>query len=385
MKRLTITTVLSFVMLLAFGQVRDVMVIEKNDGTKMELNVNDIKRATFKQYEETTEEETAIPLVTSRTLVVTLTGNGASAASVSYAGITGTRSGNNVIFENAPVSGAISVTGASIIPQNVNINFGERSTLVIEVNTVLPSTNIAPQTQVEIGADVTNDTNNQASTGVSANLNLGTNGSVASYASGLKDYSLTVFTPTAAPESTISPSVTYIRAPYSVVCKPDGTAFSPAAHIELYIPSVTEIGLEGISFRHATSWEDAQNMNVKDGDVVAGDLPHFSTWNIGVVATCISATEERETIAMGSLVNGANNISFNQKCGFQSYERGIIAVWLRQLFGSALTNVAKTTTINATSAGSYEIYQKKYTYTFKAGYKVFQATTYGEVFCNVKY
>lgn len=47
MKRLTITFILSAFVLLTFGQVQDVMVIEKKDGTTLRLNVDDIKQAVF--------------------------------------------------------------------------------------------------------------------------------------------------------------------------------------------------------------------------------------------------------------------------------------------------------------------------------------------------
>ena len=102
--------------------------------------------------EQVVHENVEVALNTTRTLVVSLTGNGASAASVKYAGKTGARTGNSVTFENAPVSGTIAVTGGTIIPQTVPINFGERTTLVIEVNAVLASTNIVPQATAEGGS-----------------------------------------------------------------------------------------------------------------------------------------------------------------------------------------------------------------------------------------
>ena len=47
MKRLTFTAILSAVFLFAFGQVQEVMVIEKKDGTTLRMNVEDIERAVF--------------------------------------------------------------------------------------------------------------------------------------------------------------------------------------------------------------------------------------------------------------------------------------------------------------------------------------------------
>jgi len=335
--------------------------------------------------EQVVHENVEVALNTTRTLVVTLTGNGASAASVKYAGKTGVRTGNSFTFENASVSGAIAVTGGTIIPQTLNINFGERTTLVIEVNAVLASTNIVPQATAEGGSDVTNDPNNQTNTGVSANLNLGTNGSVPTYTgSGTKDYSLTVMTPAAAPETTLTPNATYTRAPYAVVCKPDGASFTPAARVDLTVDGAGEIGPDGIQFRYENTSEEALNKSVV-GNKVSGDLPHFSKWNVFVTATCISITEGQEKIAEGSLVNGENKVSYKQRFGFSSDEKGIIAVWLKMVFGAPMTKVDKTTTINSNGVGSYTIVQKTFTANFKAGNKNFSVVTYGEPSCTVTY
>jgi hypothetical protein len=51
MKKLTISIILSFVALLSFGQVQERMVIEKKDGTKFKLNVDDISRVVFEEYD----------------------------------------------------------------------------------------------------------------------------------------------------------------------------------------------------------------------------------------------------------------------------------------------------------------------------------------------
>ena len=51
MKKLTISIILSFVALLSFGQVQERMVIEKKDGTKFKLNVDDISRVVFEEFD----------------------------------------------------------------------------------------------------------------------------------------------------------------------------------------------------------------------------------------------------------------------------------------------------------------------------------------------
>ena len=389
MKRLAITTVLSFVMLFALGQVQDVMVIEKNDGTKLELKVNDIKRATFKQYEDTTvvtPDEKKVNLVTTRTLVIKLNGYGASAASVKYAGTTGTRSGNSVTFENAVDRGTVEVTGTGLISQSFAVEFGERSSLVIEVNAVKASTNIVSNTVAEGGSNVDNDSNNQTETGVTGTLNLGTNGSVPDYSGtdGNTDYSVVVYTPAAAPVSTTEVGQPYTRAPYSVDCQPAGATFTPAAHMEVEIPGVSEIGDEGILFQYSGTNENAQDKRV-NGNIVSGNLPHFSAWNVVVSAQCTGISESSDVIATGSLTNGANTITYDEKCGFQSDVTGILSVWLKLLYGASYTTVPKTASITATGTGSYTILQKVYTVSFRAGWKNFQVKTFGEPYCVVSY
>jgi len=337
--------------------------------------------------EQIVHEDVVVDLNTTRTLVVNLTGNGASAATVKYAGQSGSRDGNKVTFENAAASGKINVTGSSIIPQSVNIAFGERSTLVIEVNAVIASTNIVSSNDVDNNSNVTNDTGNQSTTGVSANFNLGSTGSTADYTgvSGSKNYSLTVLTQPVAPVENVEQNISYTFAPYSVVCKPDGAVFTPAARVDLTVDGVGAIGAEGIKFRFENTTEEASKTTVSASDVISADVPHFSTWNVFITATCTGITEGEEVIKRGALVNGDNTVTFDQKVGFSSSEKGIIGVWLKMAFGASLTTVPKTTVINVTGEGSYAISQPTYTISFKAGAKTFQVVTYGEPTCSVTY
>ena len=334
--------------------------------------------------EQVVHENVEVALNTTRTLVVSLTGNGASVANVTYAGKAGARTGNNFTFENAAATGTLRVTGGTIVPQNpLTVNFGERTTLVIEVNAVLASTNVVSQAAAESGNDVTNDGNNQSGTGVAATVNLGT-GNTVTYAGSVKDYSVTVFTPAAAPEASLTPNASYTRAPYAVACNPDGAQFTNPVDITLNVKGAGDISNSGFEFINDKQGDKASSLDVA-GDVITGKVKHFSNWNLFVTATCQSITEGQEEIAKGSLVNGENKISYNQKVGFSSQESGILAVWAKMLFGAPMTQVAKTTIITATGAGSYTISQKTFTANFKAGNKTFSVVTYGEPTCNVTY
>lgn len=330
-------------------------------------------------------ENVTVALNTTKTLVVKLTGDDAAAASVKYAGKTGTRSGNDVIFENAASNGTVDVTGTDLIAQSFTIDFGERATIVVEVNAVKASTNIISQADAEGGSDVTNDTGNQDSSGVTSKLNLGTNGSVPTYEGGMgSDYSLVVYTPAVAPINTTTQGQTYERVPYSVDCQPSGVSFEPAAHMELTIPGISEVGEEGVKFVNGT--EEAGNTTVSEsGDVLAGDVPHYSAWNVLVSAVCTDVTESSEVVATGALTDGENYVTYKERAGFKSDVNGILSVWLKLLYGATYIEVAKSTIINATGAGSYTISQKTITTSFRAGNKSFQVTTYGEPTCTVTY
>lgn len=332
-----------------------------------------------------TQEPVEVALNTTRTLIVKLTGDGASAASVRYAGVAGARSGNDITYENAAPNGTINVTGNGVIAQSVDIEFGDRSTIVIEINIPLASTNIVSAADAENGTSVENDDRNQDNTGVTSTLNLGTNGSMATYIPGSsRDYGLVVYTKPVAPVTSASEGQIYERSPYSVDCEPSGATFDPAAHIELNIPGIGEIGKEGIDFKLGNTSEQALNQKV-EGDYLKADLPHFSAWNVFVKAVCINISETTENIASGPLADGANPVIYKQRCGFESNETGILEVFFKLLFGATYNEIEKKTVINAEGTGSYTISQSKITMTFRAGLKTFQAIIYGEPKCVVTY
>jgi len=337
-------------------------------------------------------EGVEVALNTTRTLVVKLTGDGASAARVNFAGKTLRPNTENIVtFEGAEKKGDLKVTGDGLIEQNIkDLDFGDRTSMVIEVNVVSSvSENIVPQANAENGDDVTNDNGNQSRTGVTSKLNVGTGGTAPAYAGTKRDYSLVVYTPAVAPVTETAPNQTYDRAPYAVDCQPSGTEFDPAhpAHIELTIPGLGEIGNhEDVAFRfdgeHAT--KDPLS-KVVEGDVLKADVTHFSAWNVIISAKCTGITEGSQIVAAGALNAGDNKVDYKEFVGFESDVRGILAVWLKLLFGANKTEVNKTTTINAPSAGSYTISQKTYTISFLAGNKPFSVVSYGETTCTVNY
>lgn len=334
-------------------------------------------------------EDVPVALNTTRTLVVKLTGDGASAARVNFAGKTLRPNANNIVtFEGAEKKGDLKVTGDGLIEQNIkDLDFGDRTSMVIEVNVVSSFSDIIiSQTDAENGTDVTNDNDNQKTTGgVKSKLNVG--GTNPTYTGTKRDYSMVVYTPIATPITETAPDQSYVRSPYAVDCQPSGTQFSVEnpAHIELEIPGLGEIGnSDDVAFRFGDTAENALTKAV-EGNFLKADVTHFSAWNVIISAKCTGITEGSQIVATGALNAGDNKVDYKEFAGFESDVRGILAVWLKLLYGSTKTEVNKSTTINAPSAGSYTISQKTYTISFRAGSKTFSVVTYGETTCTVNY
>lgn len=339
-------------------------------------------------------EGVEVALNTTRTLVVKLTGEGASAARVNFAGKTLRPNAENIVtFQGAEKKGDLKVTGDGLIEQNIkDLDFGDRTSMVIEIDVVSSvSTNIIPQANAENGDDVTNDSGNQSRTGVTSKLNVGTGGTAPAYAGTERDYSLVVYTPAAAPipVSETVPNHDYNLAPYAVDCQPSGTEFDPAhpAHIELTIPGLGEIGNhEDVAFRFDGEHAIKDPLSkVVEGDVLKADVTHFSAWNVFINAKCTGISEDTEILKAGSLSAGDNKIDYTEFVGFESDVKGILYKWVKLLFGATKTGVNKSTTINAPSVGSFTISQKKFTISFLAGNKPFSVVAYGETTCTVNY
>ncbi len=345
--------------------------------------------ASFASCHNSSEEEAPLvpvtkesKVVTSNTLVVQLTNNIAG-VTVLYNGKEATVvQGTIYTWSNAAASGTITVGGGSIVPVSpVAVSFGKRNTLVYEIDVQKVSEG-KTQEEVESGAEVTNDDDNQESTGAKASLKLPT-GVGAHYSGAVGEYSLTLFVPTQKP---IAPEDIKVNEPISVTpfavnCEPSGTTFDdPGVYTEIEIEGIDEIGADGISYQHTDG--TPANRKAVNGNKLSGYLPHFSIWNVIVNATCTSMTEEKIELASGTLVAGQNTVPYKENCGVEFGVKGILATFIKLIFGASHITVDKTTTIDAKGEGTYIIYQKVYNQTYKAGNKVFTVKTYGEVTTN---
>jgi len=328
-------------------------------------------------------EDEVIELKTTNTLVVKLNGPDLSGAKVTYNGKSGVQSGTaQFTWSNADKTGKIQV-GGSLISQTVDVNFGERTTLVVEIDAVKASTNPVAQSAVDAGADVENDDTNKNNSGASVKLNL--NGSVANTNGNSRPYMVTVYTPATGDPKEVKKGQPYPQVPYAVDCQPSGTTFTyPGIHMDLTVEGAGEIGDAGIEFKHSEDGTPANNKTVVN-NTVSGDLPHFSAWNVVVLLNCIDIVDGEEQIAAGTLKEGDNTISYNEFFGYKSDVKGILAKCLPGLFGASETTVQKTSVINAPSEGSYKIVQYYENCTFQAGSKVFVVKVWGDVEASVTY
>ena len=330
------------------------------------------------------EQKANVQLVQNNTLQVKFT-SAVSGATVTYAGQTATKSGNTYTFNNAAASGTVVVTlpAGYVAISPIDVTFGDRKIVVIELTPVQKSTNAVSQAAADANNDVTNDNKNQKDFSVKATLNL--NGSNATYTSS-DSYRITVYVQPQEPVEEVKENTEYPVSAYSVDCDPDGTKFSgDGAHLDLDIEGVGEVGLAGIDFRHVDGTK-ANNLAVA-GDVLSADLPHFSTWNVILNATCTAIETNKIILKTGNLTPGNQTVNFDQYFGFTNVDKltGILSMWTRLIFGATAAKVPTSGTLNMERAGTYTIYQNVSIMTFKAGNKVFRVKVYGDISTEIVY
>jgi len=304
-------------------------------------------------------------------------------AVIKYGSFTYTATGGEteVVIDPAAASGTLTL-GGTLIAQSVKVNFSDRSTLVYEFD-VASSTSAAQETANDVvtnGKTVSNDNTNKSNTGVAASFTLAA-GTTPNTIGLTNPYSLVVFTPAYIPVAKVE-KTDYNYAPYAVASQPDGATFDKPAKLSVTVEGASEIGAEGFQYQNGSD-KPATSLS---GDNVEAYVTHFSNWNIILKATCIEGpTEGSVQLAAGSLTAGKNTVSYAENFGFTTDAKGVLAKWLKCLFGATATTVDKKATIDAKSNGTYTVKQKTFTYKFKAGNKNFEATVYGEVTWDATY
>ena len=336
------------------------------------------------------EQTAEIAVIQANTLQVKFTSN-VSGATVTYAGKTATKSGNTYTVKNAPATGTVKVAlpAAYVAVKDILVTFGDRKTVVVTVTPMKKSTNLVAQATVDGGTNVTNDAANATATTVNATFNL--NGVTAGDKPGVTDpYSLTVYTVPQEPVEEVVENQPYPAAAYTVDCNPDGTDFTEGgtkdgAHMDLRIDGIGEIGLAGVAFQHEDGTQ-AKNQTIV-GDILSADLPHFSNWNVVVLAKCVNITVNKIVLKTGNLNAGAQTVSFKENFGYSSSDAtsGILKMWMQLIFGASFDNLNNSASLMMERAGMFTIYQEIIQTTFVAGNKTFHVTTYGGLSSEVVY
>ena len=322
-----------------------------------------------------------VELDVANTLVVKLS-KSVSGATVTYAGKTATTSaGATYTFANVAKKGNL-VLGGTLVKQTINVDFGNRHTLVLEVNAAVKSTETVAQATVDAGGEVNNDTDNQGTTTVKANVKV--NGK-ATYKNA-DPYTLTVYRPTLGKytdPASLKKNQKIAAVPYAVECEPSGTIFAdPGAHMTLTIPGIGEVGNNGVIFAHVDG--TPANNKAVSGNVLSGDLPHFSPWQIECDLTISNISVNKVEIAHGAVNAGSNKVNYSENFGYKTSETNeFIKAALQYEFGAALSTVGKVYEFTSSSTGTYSIKQEVYSLTIKAGDKTFNADVNGKVTAEI--
>jgi hypothetical protein len=235
---------------------------------------------------------------------------------------------------------------------------------------------------MDAGGEVNNDTDNQGTTTVKANVKV--NGK-ATYKNA-DPYTLTVFRPTLGKytdPASLKKNQKIAAVPYAVECEPSGTIFAdPGAHMTLTIPGIGEVGNNGVIFAHVDG--TPANNKAVSGNVLSGDLPHFSPWQIECDLTISNISVNKVEIAHGAVNAGSNKVNYSENFGYKTSETNeFIKAALQYEFGAAVSTVGKVYEFTSSSTGTYSIKQEVYSLTIKAGEKTFNADVNGTVTAEI--
>jgi hypothetical protein len=323
-----------------------------------------------------------VELDVANTLVVKLS-KSVSGATVTYAGKTATTSaGATYTFANVAKKGNL-VLGGTLVKQTINVDFGNRHTLVLEVNAAVKSTETVAQATMDApGGEVNNDTDNQNTTTVKANVKV--NGK-ATYKNA-DPYTLTVYRPTLGKytdPASLKKNQKIAAVPFAIECEPSGATFAdPGAHMTLTIPGIGEVGVNGVNFTHVDG--TAANNKAVSGNVLSADLPHFSPWQILCDLTISNISVNKVEIAHGAVNAGSNKVNYSENFGYNTSETNeFIKAALQYEFGAAVSTVGKVYEFTSSSTGTYSIKQEVYSLTIKAGEKTFNADVNGTVTAEI--
>jgi len=309
----------------------------------------------------------------SRTLMVTTN----TPADITYQGKT-VRNVTRAVFENTAAQGKLKITPTSdqyYDQDEMAVDFYDQLTLSINVELVKKPSILVSQEDAKEGTTVTNDADNQESTGTVATINVSPNTVI----TGSSDpFSITTFVPaetvleSTEVEQELAANVLVIR------CNPDNTTFSEPVSVNLGIENSTGFDIECVS----EDGSETLPMTDLGNDRWQVSIPHFSDWHNVLKATIIEISEGSDvTTGTTPIVTGNNKLRFQQKFGaLETSEMRCILVttFIGKKFGDYFeTEKNATFTSDAPGFATWRIIHPYKDVTLISNIKRFKARVFG--------
>ena len=313
-----------------------------------------------------------IATTTPKTLIVTVSDNLPSGATLKYNGATATSvSGKVYTFENVADGKNVVLTGGSVIDQNVKVDFAGKTLVAIDVTVKTLNAGVTIVGGNEASAS---DTYQAAQSNVTSNVTI-----PATLTSALNNQklALTLYSK-ATPLQKVVEGKTYAPASLSLDCKPEGATFNPAVEVVTDLPGAENTD---VFVQNAAGTEKPEC--TFSGTKLTAKMPHFSVWDIIMNVKVAKVTASTEDLSTGSLISGRNKISYAEKAGFETRETGIIKTTISSLFGSELKSSNKSIEYDMTGTGTYRVYQDVQVVEMQSGQRTFSFKLYGAIHMDV--
>ena len=317
------------------------------------------------------------PVVVDQTRTLIVTTN--TAADFTYEGKT-VSNVTTATFTNVAAQGKLKITPRSTDYYDqdaMDIDFYDKLTLAINVNLAKKPSIVVSQEDAKNGQDVTNDTENQQSTEVVANLTVPPTTLITGSAS---PFSITTFVPAETVlESTekgeeVEANVLVIR------CTPDGARFSEPIVVNLGISNSSGFDLECVSEADENETLPMIDLGNNKWQV---SFTHFSDWFVFLKAI-VTESADREEVTNGSsaIVAGENTITYRAKAGAietSSMRCVLVSTFIQKKFGAYFETTKKATfTSDAPGTATWRVTQPYKEVTLQSNTKTFTARVYGE-------
>lgn len=317
------------------------------------------------------------PVIVDKTRTLIVTTN--VPANITYNGKTFSNV-TTATFEKTEGKGNLKVTPVSnqyYDQDEMPIDFYDKLTLAVNVQLVKKPTNKVSQADAKNGKDVTNDTDNQNATGVTATVKVPANTVITGNTT--DPFSVTVFVPAETViESTnkgddMKANVLIVR------LEPNGASFSEPVIVNLHIPNSSGFELVCVSEDGKTTLP-MTDLGNDDWEV---SLPSAGDWSVYLKAQVVNVVQGSEfRDGETHIVAGNNNIPYKVKSGTIETSKTncpLVTSFLEKKFGYYYEATKRATfTSNAPGYAYWQSKQPYTDYTFVSGNKTFTCRVYGE-------